>query len=167
MRERGAVRIRQPLPDHLVLLIEFEQLGGGSAASVATGMALAAVGTDTGGSVRIPAAACGIVGLKPSFGEISCDGVVPLSRTFDHVGPLARNVADASLLYHAMLGDGRATSPAPMPVGGLRLAVPRPYFCDLLDDDVRACFERALALPFHSRLTESDLDRVAVVLAGF
>jgi aspartyl-tRNA(Asn)/glutamyl-tRNA(Gln) amidotransferase subunit A len=117
---------------------------GGSAASVACGMSLAAVGTDTGGSVRIPAAACGIVGLKPSWGEISCDGVVPLSRTFDHVGPLTRTVADASLLYHAMLGDIAATSPAPMPVGGLRLAVPRPYFCDLLDDDVRARFESAI-----------------------
>jgi aspartyl-tRNA(Asn)/glutamyl-tRNA(Gln) amidotransferase subunit A len=117
---------------------------GGSAASVAAGMALATVGTDTGGSVRIPAAACGIVGLKPSFGEVSCDGVVPLSRTLDHVGPLAQTVTDASLLYHALLGDEAATTPAPMPLGGLRLAVPRPYFLDLLDDDVRARFESAL-----------------------
>src|SRR5581483_10963693 len=81
---------------------------GGSAASVVAGMALATVGTDTGGSIRIPAAACGIVGLKPSFGEVSTDGVVPLSRTFDHVGPLARTVADASLMYHALLGDAAA-----------------------------------------------------------
>ena len=63
---------------------------GGSAASVVAGMALATVGSDTGGSVRIPAAACGLVGLKPAFGEISCDGVVALSRSLDHVGPLAR-----------------------------------------------------------------------------
>ena len=63
---------------------------GGSAISVATGMALATVGTDTGGSIRIPAAACGIVGLKPGLGEVSTDRVVPLSRTLDHVGPLAR-----------------------------------------------------------------------------
>ena len=62
---------------------------GGSGASVASGMAMASIGTDTGGSIRIPAAACGIVGLKPSFGEVSADGVVPLSRTLDHVGPLA------------------------------------------------------------------------------
>mgnify|MGYP003694485147 CR=1 FL=1 len=63
---------------------------GGSAASVAAGMALATLGTDTGGSIRIPAAACGIVGLKPSLGEVSTEGIVPLSRTFDHAGPLAQ-----------------------------------------------------------------------------
>jgi aspartyl-tRNA(Asn)/glutamyl-tRNA(Gln) amidotransferase subunit A len=117
---------------------------GGSAASVATGMALASIGSDTGGSIRIPAAACGIVGLKPSFGEVSCDGVVPLSRTLDHVGPLTQTVADASLVYHVLLGDVAAATPAPMPIGGLRLAVPRAYFCDLLDDEVRALFESAL-----------------------
>ena len=117
---------------------------GGSAASVAAGMALATIGTDTGGSIRIPSAACGIVGLKPSLGEVSIDGVVPLSRTMDHVGPLAQTVTDACLLYHALLGDTAAAPPAPMPIHGLRLAVPRPYFCDLLDDDVRARFEEAL-----------------------
>src|SRR5579871_4437679 len=75
---------------------------GGSAAAVATGMGLGSIGTDTGGSVRIPAAVCGIVGLKPTAGEIPIDGVVPLSLTFDHVGPLARTVQDAAWLYQAM-----------------------------------------------------------------
>jgi aspartyl-tRNA(Asn)/glutamyl-tRNA(Gln) amidotransferase subunit A len=117
---------------------------GGSAASVAAGMALATIGTDTGGSIRIPAACCGLVGLKPSVGEVSTDGVVPLSTTMDHVGPLTRSVADAALVYHALLGDPAAAPPGPLPVGNLRLAVPRPYFCDLLDDDVRAQFEAAL-----------------------
>ena len=117
---------------------------GGSAASVAAGMALATIGTDTGGSIRIPAAACGVIGLKPSLGEVSIDGVVPLSRTLDHIGPLARTVADAGLVYHGLLGDTHATTPAPMPTHGLRLAVPRAYFCDLLDDEVRAAFESAL-----------------------
>ena len=117
---------------------------GGSAVSVATGMALATIGTDTGGSIRIPAAACGLVGLKPSLGEVSIDGVVPLSRTLDHVGPLATSVADASIVYHALLGDARTTPPVPMPIHGLRLAIPRQYFCDLLDDDVRARFEGAI-----------------------
>jgi aspartyl-tRNA(Asn)/glutamyl-tRNA(Gln) amidotransferase subunit A len=117
---------------------------GGSAASVATGMALASIGSDTGGSIRIPAAACGIVGLKPSYGEVCCDGVVPLSRTLDHVGPLTQTVADASLVYHALLGDAAATVPAPVPTSGLRLAVARAYFCDLLDDEVRSRFESAL-----------------------
>ena len=70
---------------------------GGSAASVLADMAYASIGTDTGGSIRIPAAACGLVGLKPTIGEIPTDGVVPLSATLDHVGPLCRSVEDAAL----------------------------------------------------------------------
>jgi aspartyl-tRNA(Asn)/glutamyl-tRNA(Gln) amidotransferase subunit A len=118
---------------------------GGSGASLAAGIGFATIGTDTGGSIRIPAAACGVVGLKPSFGEVSIDGVVPLSRTFDHVGPLTRSVADACLVYHALLGDPAAIPPAPMPLSGVRLAVPRPYFCELLDAGVRAAFDGAVA----------------------
>jgi aspartyl-tRNA(Asn)/glutamyl-tRNA(Gln) amidotransferase subunit A len=117
---------------------------GGSAASVVSGMALASVGTDTGGSIRIPAAACGIVGLKPSFGEVSTGGVIPLSPRLDHVGPLAQSVHDAWTLFRVMAGD---TRPAPLQAAAaadLRLRVLRPYFCDLLDDDVRRCFEEAL-----------------------
>jgi aspartyl-tRNA(Asn)/glutamyl-tRNA(Gln) amidotransferase subunit A len=123
---------------------------GGSAASVAAGMAFATIGTDTGGSIRIPSAACGIVGLKPTIGEVSTDGVVPLSRTFDHVGPLTQSVTDAFLVYHALLGDHIAAPPAPMPLHGVRVAVLRRYFCDVLDEDVRARFEEAIA-----RLRES------------
>jgi aspartyl-tRNA(Asn)/glutamyl-tRNA(Gln) amidotransferase subunit A len=117
---------------------------GGSAVSVATGMALATVGTDTGGSIRIPAACCGIVGLKPSIGEVSTEGVIPLSSTFDHVGPLATSVSDAWTMFRALTGD---LTPRPLPgaaPSAMRLAVPRPYFCDMLDDDVRARFEEAL-----------------------
>ena len=123
---------------------------GGSAVSIAAGMALATIGTDTGGSIRIPAAACGVVGLKPTYGEVSTDGVVPLSHTLDHVGPLARTVADAWLMYRSFLGAGShrvapGISPlTPIPVTGLRLAVPRDYFVDLLDDGVRKRFEESL-----------------------
>jgi len=117
---------------------------GGSAASVAAGMALATLGTDTGGSIRIPAAACGIVGLKPRHGELPTDGIVPLSRRLDHVGPLARTVADASLVYRALRGSHLPRLPAPVPISGLRLAVPRGYFFELLDDEVRARFDEAI-----------------------
>lgn len=118
---------------------------GGSAASVAAGMALATLGTDTGGSIRIPAAACGIVGLKPRHGELCADGVVPLSHMLDHVGPLARTVTDAALVYHALRGGlQNPRLPAPVPISGLRLAVPRGYFFELLDDDVRARFDEAI-----------------------
>jgi len=111
---------------------------GGSAIAVATGMSLGTVGTDTGGSIRIPAAACGIVGLKPAWGEISASGVVPLSRQLDHVGPLASCVADAWIQYNAMLPADRQTGlvPAAAPLKGMRLGVPAGYLFDRLDADV-------------------------------
>ena len=138
---------------------------GGSAVAVATGMALAALGTDTGGSIRIPAAACGIVGLKPSYGEVSTEAVVPLSRTFDHLGPFARTVADARLVHRvladltwpALHGDMIDHCDADNNEGGadlirsatstnnLRIGIPRGYLCDLLDVDVRARFDEAVA----------------------
>ena len=81
---------------------------GGSGIAVKTGMSIASIGTDTGGSIRIPAAACGVVGLKPGWGEIPTDGVVPLSRQLDHVGPLARTVTDAWLLHEVLAGRAPA-----------------------------------------------------------
>ena len=120
---------------------------GGSAIAVATGMSIVSVGTDTGGSVRIPAAACGIVGLKPGWGEISADGVVPLSRQLDHVGPLARSVDDAELMYHALRGaapgdlyDNRES------LVGIKLAGLDGYFMDRLSPDVEAALEATYGL---------------------
>ena len=116
---------------------------GGSAASVAAGMALGTIGSDTGGSIRIPAAACGIVGLKPTFGEIGLGGAVPLATSLDHAGPLASTVRDTWLFYCALAG--REFQPAAPPTAAaLKLAVLRGYFCEVLDDEVRARFEEAL-----------------------
>ncbi len=111
---------------------------GGSAIAVATGMSLGTVGTDTGGSIRIPAAACGIVGLKPEWGEVSASGVVPLSRQLDHVGPLAACVTDAWIQYQGMLPAGRQVTGAldAALLKGLRLGVPAGYLFDRLDADV-------------------------------
>jgi aspartyl-tRNA(Asn)/glutamyl-tRNA(Gln) amidotransferase subunit A len=138
---------------------------GGSAASVAADMALASLGTDTGGSIRIPAAACGIVGLKPSHGEISTERVVPLSRTLDHVGPLARSVSDAGHMFHALLGRHAGRPLAATPAGGLRLAVLRRYFCDVLDDEVRARFEESLEALRQSgvRVDETGIHHTAAI----
>lgn len=119
---------------------------GGSAAAVVAGMCYASVGTDTGGSIRIPAAVCGCVGLKPTYGELPCDGIIPLSGSLDHVGPLARSVSDAWLVYRAMAGDSH---PAPLttgepPASSLTLGLLRPYFMDVLSDGVAQPFDVAL-----------------------
>ena len=121
---------------------------GGSAIAIATGMSLGTVGTDTGGSIRIPAAACGVVGLKPEWGDISASGVVPLSRQLDHVGPLAACVADAWLQYNAMLPTERRTAPMPeaSPLKGLRLGMPSGYLFDRLDAEVERGVASAIDL---------------------
>jgi aspartyl-tRNA(Asn)/glutamyl-tRNA(Gln) amidotransferase subunit A len=114
---------------------------GGSAASVAAGMCLATVGSDTGGSIRIPSAVCGLVGLKPAWNDLSLDGVVPLGRTLDCVGPLVRTVDDAWLVYIAMAGP---RPPLRMQRGTPRLGVLRGYFVEKLQAEVRARFEAAV-----------------------
>ncbi len=118
---------------------------GGSAIAVRTGMSLVSIGTDTGGSIRIPAAACGIVGLKPEWGEIAADGVIPLSRQLDHVGPLARSVDDAAVLYDVLRG---ATPVAMEPAGtlaGVNLATLDAYFMERIgteiESGIRAAYE--------------------------
>jgi aspartyl-tRNA(Asn)/glutamyl-tRNA(Gln) amidotransferase subunit A len=116
---------------------------GGSAVSVVSGMAIATIGTDTGGSIRVPAAACGIVGLKPGFGEVPRDGVVPLSSTFDHVGPLARSVADAAAVY-GVLARRAVRPPAIRPLKGMRLCRLGGYMEALLEPGVRTVYEQTL-----------------------
>jgi aspartyl-tRNA(Asn)/glutamyl-tRNA(Gln) amidotransferase subunit A len=115
---------------------------GGSAASVIAGMAMASIGTDTGGSIRIPAAACGLVGLKPGRAEIPLDGVVPLSHTLDHVGPLCRSVEDAAIL-HAVLAGSTGLGLQEMDLHSARLGVLRGYFTELLEPAVARAFDDA------------------------
>ncbi len=130
----------------------------GSAAAVAAGMCLAAIGSDTAGSIRLPAACCGVVGLKPSFGRVSARGVVPLSWSYDHVGPIARRVRDAALLLDVIAGydaddlEARAWPPqhfaaaAEEDVAPMRVGIARDFFFDALDADVAACLQEALRL---------------------
>jgi aspartyl-tRNA(Asn)/glutamyl-tRNA(Gln) amidotransferase subunit A len=113
---------------------------GGAAVALLEGMCFASVGTDTGGSVRIPSAVCGLVGLKPAFGELPCDGIVALSTTLDHVGPMARSVADVSIMFAAMSGVA-ATDPARSSREYV-FGVPETYFCDRLHPAVRAALVR-------------------------
>ncbi len=116
----------------------------GAAVALVEGMCFGSVGTDTGGSIRIPAAACGVTGLKPTLGEISAEDVVPLSTTCDHVGPLALTVEDTALMFFAMMdGDARVERLAPPADGPLWLGVPEGYFLDKLDDGTRASFAEA------------------------
>ncbi len=122
---------------------------GGSAAAVAAGLCPLAVGTDTGGSIRIPAALCGVVGLKPTFGAVPLAGVFPLGWSLDHAGPIARSVDDAALLFEVMAGRAptsaaAAPPPARAPLAGVRIGVPRPFFWEALDPEVARAAEAAL-----------------------
>jgi aspartyl-tRNA(Asn)/glutamyl-tRNA(Gln) amidotransferase subunit A len=115
----------------------------GAAVSVADRMAVAALGTDTGGSVRIPAAVCGIVGFKPTARRVPIDGVVPLSTSLDSIGPLANSVEDCAIV-DAVFAAEAISVPEPMPLSGLRLVVPKHFVMDDLDPVVAKAFERAL-----------------------
>lgn len=114
---------------------------GGAAAALATGMCFGALGTDTGGSIRIPSAACGTVGLKATTGEISCEGVVPLSTSLDHLGPMARSVADVALLFDVL--SGRPPHIVAPVTDALTFGVPRAYFCDRVERGTAAALSRA------------------------
>src|SRR5262249_17619105 len=110
-------------------------------------------------SIRIPSAACGTVGLKPTFGELPCDGIVPLSSTLDHVGPMSRTVADTAILYHAMRGEPDA--PLQDARGTLVFGVPHAHFCERLHPDVRRSLARTrqtIAAGGHQVAT-IDIDR--------
>ena len=128
----------------------------GSGAAVAASLCLGALGTDTGGSIRIPSALCGIAGLKPTYGRVSRDGITPLCWSLDHAGPMAKTVEDVALLLQAMAGyDARDPGSAQQPVPdyaaalngdvrGLRVGVPRQYFYDALDPEVEGAVRQAI-----------------------
>src|SRR5712691_1317681 len=137
---------------------------GGSAVAVAMGMSLGAIGTDTGGSIRIPAACCGVTGLKPTYGRVSCHGVIPLSWSLDHVGPLARSAEDCALIFDAIARydprDPNSVSGPPaqasasliggaegrglLSLQGITLGTPQESFVAPLDPEVRAAWQAAL-----------------------
>lgn len=129
---------------------------GGSAAAVAAGLCVGAIGTDTAGSVREPAALCGVVGFKPTYGRVSTRGVIPLSPSLDHVGPITRSVSDAAVILQAIAGhDSRdpttVDKAVPNYVAALReklkplnIGIPRAYFYGGLDSEVAAAVEEAL-----------------------
>ena len=124
---------------------------GGSGAAVAAGLCFASVGTDTGGSIRIPSSLCGIVGLKPTFGLVSLEGVVPLAQSLDHAGPMARSVADACIMLEAIAGGYpelarppdfrklRKKRPARFQIGW-----PKQYFFNRIDDEVLRAVKNAV-----------------------
>ncbi len=131
---------------------------GGSAAAVAAGLCYAAIGTDTAGSIREPAALCGCVGIKPTYGRVSARGVIPLSWSLDHVGPLAASVSDLAAVLQAIAGYDpldvcRVDTPVSDYMSGLhegtktlRVGVPRAHFYDELDDEVHAAVDAAFSV---------------------
>jgi aspartyl-tRNA(Asn)/glutamyl-tRNA(Gln) amidotransferase subunit A len=129
---------------------------GGSAAAVAAGLCYASLGSDTGGSIREPAAFCGIVGMKATYGRVSNRGVIPLAASLDHIGPLTRTVRDSAIVLEAIAGydlqdiasEDRAVgsflAPIPEDLAGVRLGVPREFFCADLHAEVATALHAAL-----------------------
>lgn len=118
---------------------------GGSAAAVASGMCYAAIGTDTAGSVREPAALCGLIGLKPTYGLIPIEGIIPLSPSLDHAGPITRSVRDAAILLDALTGtDWRNSESSDLEHGKWRVGIPRQFFFEDLHPDVASTVEAAI-----------------------
>jgi aspartyl-tRNA(Asn)/glutamyl-tRNA(Gln) amidotransferase subunit A len=129
---------------------------GGSAAAVAAGSAVATLGSDTGGSIRQPAAFCGVVGVMPTYGRVSRYGLIAFASSLDHIGPLTKSVSDAALILKTIAGrdpldSTSADVPVPdytaeigKPVGGLRIGVPAEYFAEGLDPEVKAAVENAI-----------------------
>jgi aspartyl-tRNA(Asn)/glutamyl-tRNA(Gln) amidotransferase subunit A len=136
---------------------------GGSAAAVAAGLCYGSIGTDTGGSIRIPASLCGVVGLKPTWGRISCEGVVPLSPALDCTGPLARTVRDAAILtgalYFRVGREPDLSKPATLRVNPRKicLGIPRQLFFDALSTEVRKAFDSAVRDLCKAGMTTTDI----------
>ena len=146
---------------------------GGSAAAVAAQLCYGAIGTDTGGSIRQPAAYCGVVGLKPTYGRVSTSGVIPLSWSLDHVGPITRNVMDAALMLQMIAGhDSKDTTSIDVAVpdyaatiaatsSSLRIGIPRAYFYDELHPEIEASMEAALSVLKKITASQQDIPPLA------
>lgn len=131
---------------------------GGSAAALIADLTIGALGTDTGGSVRMPAAYCGIVGLKPTYGLVSIRGIIPRTYSLDHCGPMTKTVEDNALLLNSMVGYDKLdvasvehasedyVAACRQPVGSFRVGIPRAPFFDRLDPEVAAAMEEAIAV---------------------
>jgi aspartyl-tRNA(Asn)/glutamyl-tRNA(Gln) amidotransferase subunit A len=144
---------------------------GGSAACVAAGTAVAALGSDTGGSIRQPAAFCGVVGVVPTYGRVSRYGLIAFASSLDHIGPLTKTVKDSALILRYIAGrdpldSTSADVPVPdyvaeieKPVHGLRIGIPKEYFAEGLDPEVRATVETAIA-----KLEEAGCKAVPILL---
>jgi Asp-tRNA(Asn)/Glu-tRNA(Gln) amidotransferase A subunit family amidase len=139
---------------------------GGNGAAIASRLCPAGLGTDTGGSIRIPSALCGIAGLRPTLGRYSLQGIVPYSHTRDTAGPMGRTVKDLVLLDSVVTGDDSDVRPARLK--GLRIGVPRSYFFENLDSSLVAVVEKALALLHDAGcvLIEADIPRVQELYAS-
>lgn len=130
---------------------------GGSTAAVAAGLAVAALGSDTGGSIRQPASFCGVVGLKPTYGRVSRYGLLALASSLDQIGPITKNVYDSALLLNILSGRDEMdsttarqlehdfTANLDKPIKGLRVAMPKEYFGEGLDSEVNNTIEKAIS----------------------